>query len=650
MGGYCRPRVTRGLRQGADITCPIVMTKSEALDLVLLDKYIALTGPIWTLQSDMSSIESHSRLPLYFTLKHVSRPAHLPLLLRLFFTHYSTSRTHSPTPLLSRTTYDLLSDLMMAGSSSTRVRKGRLGSSIKSNNGCSTCKIRRVKCDEEEPVCRRCSSTGRKCDGYPSNTNSHVQRARSHTDYLAHVAHVSRYNDLDHVELQSFEYFIWRVVPGFSGIVDRHFWRQVLPQLCHSSKIIWDAVNALACLIRYPQLSPQRLLPGRQKSAVTDTHHRRALRWYSRSLHGLQERMREGSLSASVLVVTCILYACVELLQDNIDESVALYWKALAMNATLAVADVSNKSTLAVHRDTTLEHSTQALLRHMSVAQPSPTMWVNDFCHFHTDFENLSQARDAGYAMAAEAHMFIVQIQEIKLKAAKDWLPEESHIHRRDELKSKLFLWEAALQKLMATWPKRISEYPDEDELYSTLMLSWTQYTIEIATSLSMYATSYDDFFPDFRKMLEYIRRVIAVQKSKSPRPVFVLETRILPALHYVAVKCRHPIIRRQAISLTENDAPRMEYYFKAVHTAEEAKRIIGIEEADGSELGVFETERVPEEIDVLPAEEHRIYRELLSEVPDPSSTQPIQYLTYGMWRRWGENGAWIPTEHVIRL
>ncbi|KAJ5150527.1 uncharacterized protein N7500_010716 [Penicillium coprophilum] len=36
----------------------------------------------------------------------------------------------------------------------------------KLKSGCMTCKIRRVKCDEEKPQCRRCVSTGRKCDGY----------------------------------------------------------------------------------------------------------------------------------------------------------------------------------------------------------------------------------------------------------------------------------------------------------------------------------------------------------------------------------------------------------------------------------------------------------------------------------------------------
>lgn len=36
-------------------------------------------------------------------------------------------------------------------------------------SGCFTCKIRRKKCDEAKPFCSRCTSTGRKCDGYSSS-------------------------------------------------------------------------------------------------------------------------------------------------------------------------------------------------------------------------------------------------------------------------------------------------------------------------------------------------------------------------------------------------------------------------------------------------------------------------------------------------
>ncbi|KAF2661493.1 hypothetical protein K491DRAFT_587058 [Lophiostoma macrostomum CBS 122681] len=34
--------------------------------------------------------------------------------------------------------------------------------------GCGTCRTRRVKCDENKPLCQRCVDTGRQCDGYTS--------------------------------------------------------------------------------------------------------------------------------------------------------------------------------------------------------------------------------------------------------------------------------------------------------------------------------------------------------------------------------------------------------------------------------------------------------------------------------------------------
>ncbi|KAI2469846.1 hypothetical protein F4781DRAFT_201995 [Annulohypoxylon bovei var. microspora] len=51
-------------------------------------------------------------------------------------------------------------------SSSTTAPKRKRASRPKVRTGCITCKIRRVKCDETKPACTRCTSTGRKCDGY----------------------------------------------------------------------------------------------------------------------------------------------------------------------------------------------------------------------------------------------------------------------------------------------------------------------------------------------------------------------------------------------------------------------------------------------------------------------------------------------------
>ncbi|KAF7916443.1 uncharacterized protein EAE97_012103 [Botrytis byssoidea] len=44
---------------------------------------------------------------------------------------------------------------------------------MKPKNGCNTCKLRRVKCDETKPGCTRCQNFGRVCDGYELKSPSH---------------------------------------------------------------------------------------------------------------------------------------------------------------------------------------------------------------------------------------------------------------------------------------------------------------------------------------------------------------------------------------------------------------------------------------------------------------------------------------------
>ncbi|OAA56184.1 Zn(2)-C6 fungal-type DNA-binding domain protein [Niveomyces insectorum RCEF 264] len=54
----------------------------------------------------------------------------------------------------------------MAGSLVARKRTIQCRTKVKT--GCATCRIRKVKCDENKPFCRKCVDTGRTCDGYES--------------------------------------------------------------------------------------------------------------------------------------------------------------------------------------------------------------------------------------------------------------------------------------------------------------------------------------------------------------------------------------------------------------------------------------------------------------------------------------------------
>jgi hypothetical protein len=433
-------------------------------------------------------------------------------------------------------------------------------------------------------------------------------------------------------------------------MVDQHFWHQFIPQLSQSDRIIWDAVNALSCLIRHPQISWRWLVPGMKPSSVADDNHRLAVQWYNKSLRGLQKRMAHGSMSLGLLMVTCLLYISIECLQDNLDGANVLYYRALSMNNILAVKGANNNATPAARHGVLFEGTVQSLLRHMSISREFPASLRNMNSRANTTFNSFSEIREEGYLLLDEVHQFLEHIDGIRSTMPKCWLPGQDLIEWCGRVRTRILFLEAAVQDLVKDRGKTIADCPDEDEIYSSLMLAFNHFFFVVSASVSMYETALDEFMPQFRAIIMYARRVVAVQRARSRRPVFVFETRILPALFYVAIKCRYPVIRREAIWLLENEAPRMEYIAKAEGMAAVAKRAVGIEEAGGDERGVFRSDCPPDRVDLLPAEDHRIHRMQLTELMDPASGEPVQFLRYGMWRREGEGGAWTRIEHVVKM
>ncbi|KAJ4211070.1 hypothetical protein NW759_012825 [Fusarium solani] len=122
--------------------------------------------------------------------------------------------------------------------------------------GCITCKIRRVRCDEQKPSCNRCLSTGRKCDGYTDNstelpsapTSTHLSFSetqiprRNATIPMSLGLPLPRRNDQ---ELRSYRFFLDVTASEFAGVFDADFWLTDIPRTCHSDPAIWHAVVSL---------------------------------------------------------------------------------------------------------------------------------------------------------------------------------------------------------------------------------------------------------------------------------------------------------------------------------------------------------------------------------------------------------------------
>ncbi|KAK3290378.1 uncharacterized protein B0H64DRAFT_427660 [Chaetomium fimeti] len=98
----------------------------------------------------------------------------------------------------------------------------------KVKTGCLTCKKRKVKCDEVKPHCRRCTGSGRKCEGYPQDRPSPPPMSvgagpESHSVLFASPA-----------ERRSFFYFQSQACKPLGGHFNSSFWgREVMQAAIH---------------------------------------------------------------------------------------------------------------------------------------------------------------------------------------------------------------------------------------------------------------------------------------------------------------------------------------------------------------------------------------------------------------------------------
>jgi Fungal Zn(2)-Cys(6) binuclear cluster domain len=200
-------------------------------------------------------------------------------------------------------------------------------------------RIRRIKCDETIPHCHRCTSTGRKCDGpivqkFRLASDTSLERRRHDNDVPAPTTLSSPHSDKP--EQRAFDFFLRRVVPVFSGALDLEFWSHSILQISRSEPVVWYAVIAISSLFEHPQYSTSLSVEPGDEALETDSVHRQALKWYNRSISRLREQIEQDAASASVALLSCLLFICVELLQNNIAGALSLFQNGIKMMRNMA--------------------------------------------------------------------------------------------------------------------------------------------------------------------------------------------------------------------------------------------------------------------------------------------------------------------------
>jgi len=163
--------------------------------------------------------------------------------------------------------------------------------------------VRRVKCDETPPSCTKCTSTGRKCDGYqlearqtPPEVSKAIIRAPS-TGILGSTR-----------ERRSFCFFQERTAPQLSGYFAGDFWDRLLLQASHHEPCIRHATIALGSLHeRFEQ--DNGLVVQSNATGWSDDF---ALKHYNQAIKYLMEPISRKTQTIDVCLIASVLFACLE--------------------------------------------------------------------------------------------------------------------------------------------------------------------------------------------------------------------------------------------------------------------------------------------------------------------------------------------------
>ncbi|KAL9610775.1 MAG: hypothetical protein Q9167_004531 [Letrouitia subvulpina] len=160
--------------------------------------------------------------------------------------------------------------------------------------GCGTCKIRRVKCDEGKPICFRCKSTGRVCDGYgikkaipPKATDKQIQPNRPVAFPI--LPGLVSWNHGTEEERRGFEYFQLQTSKDIAFALNSSLDHLIL-QTSHHSSALRHAAIALGSVGERIRLHGAVSVNA---SSDANAQHRFALQQYAEAVTHLKKRLAQ---------------------------------------------------------------------------------------------------------------------------------------------------------------------------------------------------------------------------------------------------------------------------------------------------------------------------------------------------------------------
>lgn len=458
-------------------------------------------------------------------------------------------------------------------------------------------RIRKVKCDETFPACRRCISTGRICDGYGvwggGGDGKDWVASRGVAPPAASVSLLTSTSE----EKYYFEWFKCRTSKKIPGLFVLSFWNTLVFQASVNEPAVLHAVLALSSIHKDGNTY-------RQSQDCPDEQEQVMLSNYSKAISHLKPHFSSKDRSSvRVALITCVLFVCVEFFRGHFKTAQTHLTNGLKVLGEMHNLFNVNEDGLILFNPC-LESIDEWILEmftrlHIQVALFNQTSQYSILNLRHSRLETplrlFRSLNEAWKGLERVFHEVLHLSKQIQGKRVLDIPPlvvPPALLERQNRIKKELEQWFHVYE--LSRKGLRGLFYPDfEDFAFQLLCTYHTMANIMADTCLDPdNECNFDSFTNQFLSLIEQLVNSwkirlpandldgLALMGPQVDLSRSVVDIGWIPPLYYAALKCRVHRLRLQAIRFLEV-SPHREGIWDGKIAACVARKVMEIEERD---------------------------------------------------------------------
>ncbi|KAG5659241.1 hypothetical protein KAF25_000443 [Fusarium avenaceum] len=410
----------------------------------------------------------------------------------------------------------------------------------KAGTGCITCRIRRVKCDLGKPSCQRCLTSKRQCDGYlPENstvTRRQLAEAAREVSVIGPISralslyprHGSSSRSPTPPNLSLFDVFRTLTAPSTAAFIPSQFWTRELLQLAHSEPAVWHATLALGALHQRHELNWQG-----HGFHTSEGLWAQAAENYGRAIshaRDVKDPIRLLSLSLALVSITHMTGRWADS-QVHIMAGHRLLNQAGHSVATSSAAEVLTR--LDLHAMTFSDSSAPYPYK-----EAPSRVWIDEVMLKTFKLESYAQAGTALFGLMRR----IMMLGERTAHWDEQAISNDQQM--LEDTIQDLVAWEYKMGQFEMSHPKSHDQRGAVSiRLYHTLLRT---FLVAGAFGLEM---RWDNLLGLYERILTLAETLWSYTPNCNVHSPLSLEPGVIVPVFMVAQRCRHPWLRRRAIS-----------------------------------------------------------------------------------------------------